>query len=1107
MLTFLSTARLQELDNTGKLLNSGKLYFFALGTTTPKATYQDINGNAANTNPVILDSVGSASIYLNGSYTVSATDKFDVPVGPPVDIAGGINDFITSGGTGSFADNIVISVNTYADVRALSNPYSWVFVQGRETQADGGQGLFYIDQANATSDDDGIILAPQIPGKYIRYGFETIDPRWFGLTYGSSISQAIYLDSAAMASYRFQKPVEIVDSVYLNSDYNTSAYNSSWIFTDYAEMVSTLSINFTFAKNTKLLSCGRNVWSNFVQPKFEENSTEKIKYSWMNASNVEGKVTKFLNCSNVPYIAEIDDTIETTQDFISPDNYIFSVNSAPTSGLIYFNTTSPINLKISDISDGSIKDNIIKFKSFSTIGDIRVPFNLTPKFYCSYGNGISADDVSIQASFKSGNVILDEKYLVSSNNISTSGFVSLYGGLNSLDKTKVLNLSAIPNQSIIFNTSLTVGGSVLENVNLYFTSAGSFNGTNTLHQWNNIYLQFDGNDSAGNFSVSKLNIKDTTIIGDRKLTTSNGSNYNNVNLNNFNYIGNSISATSPFTVMTNIIDSNFSPLKMGTSANIEGIFGSMTNTKIIPSFGSNAINISGTNINNLNFSDNTYGANRAAITILGGTNLINDSQFNSSDYKQLCVGTSGTIDFNNCYIGSKITVSDKSNVTYKQINCVGGIVESNSLINNIINETYSISPSGILTSALADFITLSGSNIRISNRTLDTNQFVFNTSGWYDYMIQPISAYTGVNTSSTSALTNYACVKVCSASDKTLRYFNKFGGKLGVSVYNPGNSRFKVCLVSPDYIISSKLLVASAGSLINSNNYKIVAETPYITFNDPSYTLTTEYQFNTGMMSQSLILNASDGYDSKILTDKFGIRSNTQTLSADYWDVNVDICFVGFIDAGTKIKLTIEAHQPISNNVSNTYFNSTSASINTLYSINDSYNGNPYVSSGINYVSNKWISNPTFNKYGNTLLIEGISPTPYIDSRSDRFSYVLRTGAFYPLDPLSFWNGYFNYKNEISNNLTMLSGVSIKLTPIVSGSNINGYFTSGFTAGQTPISANGGSYNVFTFENGYIPNIQPYQIQGQKMYMVPENYEKPLSGSRWIKWNKFFLND
>jgi hypothetical protein len=59
--------RLQFFANDGSPLVGGKLYTYAAGTTTPLATYTTSTGLIANTNPIILDSRGEASVWLTSS--------------------------------------------------------------------------------------------------------------------------------------------------------------------------------------------------------------------------------------------------------------------------------------------------------------------------------------------------------------------------------------------------------------------------------------------------------------------------------------------------------------------------------------------------------------------------------------------------------------------------------------------------------------------------------------------------------------------------------------------------------------------------------------------------------------------------------------------------------------------------------------------------------------------------------------------------------------------------------------------------------------------------------------------------------------------------------
>ena len=57
----------RAFDSAGLPLAGGLLYTYAAGTTTPLATYQDSAGLVANTNPVVLDSSGTATVRLGNS--------------------------------------------------------------------------------------------------------------------------------------------------------------------------------------------------------------------------------------------------------------------------------------------------------------------------------------------------------------------------------------------------------------------------------------------------------------------------------------------------------------------------------------------------------------------------------------------------------------------------------------------------------------------------------------------------------------------------------------------------------------------------------------------------------------------------------------------------------------------------------------------------------------------------------------------------------------------------------------------------------------------------------------------------------------------------------
>lgn len=64
-------------DRNGLPLAYGKVYTYQAGTTINKETFTTEGGSIANTNPVILNGEGYASIYINGSYNIVVDDLND----------------------------------------------------------------------------------------------------------------------------------------------------------------------------------------------------------------------------------------------------------------------------------------------------------------------------------------------------------------------------------------------------------------------------------------------------------------------------------------------------------------------------------------------------------------------------------------------------------------------------------------------------------------------------------------------------------------------------------------------------------------------------------------------------------------------------------------------------------------------------------------------------------------------------------------------------------------------------------------------------------------------------------------------------------------------
>ena len=143
--TVAPVARQQFFSNTGVPLSGGKVYTYVAGTTTPLATYTDVNLSVANPNPIILDSAGRtpSGFFLSAaSYKFVLTTSADVTVWTADNIA-------STGLAGSSTDLTVQPL--YGDgtspISATSYPSGTTYA---ELQV--GTLIFNIDSASLVGD-------------------------------------------------------------------------------------------------------------------------------------------------------------------------------------------------------------------------------------------------------------------------------------------------------------------------------------------------------------------------------------------------------------------------------------------------------------------------------------------------------------------------------------------------------------------------------------------------------------------------------------------------------------------------------------------------------------------------------------------------------------------------------------------------------------------------------------------------------------------------------------------------------------------------------------------------------------------------------------------
>ncbi len=75
MASLVPNAQQQFLDQNGAPLAGGLVYMYVPGTTTPATTWTDPDLTVPNTNPIVLDPAGRASIWGNTTYRQVVTTQ------------------------------------------------------------------------------------------------------------------------------------------------------------------------------------------------------------------------------------------------------------------------------------------------------------------------------------------------------------------------------------------------------------------------------------------------------------------------------------------------------------------------------------------------------------------------------------------------------------------------------------------------------------------------------------------------------------------------------------------------------------------------------------------------------------------------------------------------------------------------------------------------------------------------------------------------------------------------------------------------------------------------------------------------------------------------
>lgn len=430
--------QLREFNNSGMLLAGGKIYFFRAGSTTPLATYQDAQGATANPNPVILDSAGSAKIFLLPALYRVEIYSADNELIHEIDEVGSASG-ASLGGNGSLA-----IVQNYDALRGLDKDYDAVLVLGRETASDGGQGLFLKSDSTA-DDDDGILLVRGSTTRYLRELNGYVDPVWYGVVYSDATDQRTYLLRAFTAGITYSLPVNITGECYLGTD--TTVPTGCRVIIDgavYGPASSTPT--FTFADNAVLQGC--SVAGIRLPLKLGVGCVPNtFNSSWL-GGGADVELARLAAISTEGYRVNIDKNYSIGASISFPANLAIDF----VGGVITVNIGS-LNVSIANlVYEG--KSQIINYTSRAYVNTISLSQDARPEWFGALADGVTDDSDAFYAACQTGKVLLDDKTYRLCKDTEVPSGVTIKGNLaNALVAPNPLTADDIPEPKIKFGVT------------------------------------------------------------------------------------------------------------------------------------------------------------------------------------------------------------------------------------------------------------------------------------------------------------------------------------------------------------------------------------------------------------------------------------------------------------------------------------------------------------------------------------------------------------------------------------------------------------------------------------------------------------------------------
>lgn len=201
---------------------AGRVFTYAAGTTTPQATYTDASLTTPNSNPIILDGTGRASVWLDTSLSY----KFVIQDSAGAATPDGTVDNIRGDSGSQVADLAALRLQPKA-----ANKVVFTRVYNAAAPEWGGGGDYVCDLADTTSpNNDGTVIVGADGGRWkLQVYGESLPARQCGVTGSGAVGESAKLIAADGMARALRKSLFIEGTPLLDTQI-VLANPTSWVF-------------------------------------------------------------------------------------------------------------------------------------------------------------------------------------------------------------------------------------------------------------------------------------------------------------------------------------------------------------------------------------------------------------------------------------------------------------------------------------------------------------------------------------------------------------------------------------------------------------------------------------------------------------------------------------------------------------------------------------------------------------------------------------------------------------------------------------------------------------------------------------------------------------